>query len=199
MKVIITALVTILVVSAGGLIFAFSGIYNVSAREPHWDITRWFLNTARERSVKFHSNHTELPPDSEALISHGFSHFHAMCRHCHGAPGYSPDEFALGLYPKPPAFPPDQPIETDEYYWIISNGFKMTGMPSFADTHDRNEIFGILAFVKELPEMSADEYKRLAGQAGSVDNGHGHTHGEEENGNHQSKASSAEENHNHKH
>jgi mono/diheme cytochrome c family protein len=45
-------------------------------------------------------------------------------------------------------------------FWVIKNGIKMTGMPSFGDIEvsDR-EIWSIVAFVKKLPTVRDDEFK----------------------------------------
>jgi hypothetical protein len=34
----------------------------------------------------------------------------------------------------------------------------MTGMPAFGPTHDDETLWNVAAFVKALPEMSAEEY-----------------------------------------
>ncbi len=43
---------------------------------------------------------------------------------------------------------------------MIKNGIKMTGMPGFGLINvDDREIWTIVAFVKKLPNVSADEFK----------------------------------------
>lgn len=143
----------------------WSGWYNVGADIPHWKITFWLLEQARERSVEMHSKNIVSPPLSDIKLQElGFPHFHEMCRQCHGAPGYQRDEFAKGLYPSPPSLASEdiqQDLSASEIYWIVKHGIKMTGMPSFGITHTDNQIWGIIATVKELPELDNAAYEEM--------------------------------------
>ena len=59
--------------------------------------------------------------------------------------------------------------EPRELFWVIKNGIKMTGMPSFgaAEVPDR-EIWSIVAFLKKLPTVSPENFKTwTAPQAGN--------------------------------
>jgi len=48
-----------------------------------------------------------------------------------------------------------------EIYWIVKHGIKLTGMPAFGPTHDENELWGLVAIVKEIPRMSPEQYRQL--------------------------------------
>lgn len=164
----------------GVVIFVLSGIYNIAATAPHWPITLFVLQVVRDRSIAAHSSGVQLPDlrDSK-LVVHGVEHFHEMCRLCHGAPGYSRQEFAEGLYPSPPnpASAEVQAKSDAELYWIIENGVKMTGMPAFGPTHNRELIAGILALVRRLPKLSPDEYGSLMKSGGLHEGGEEVHHG----------------------
>jgi mono/diheme cytochrome c family protein len=43
----------------------------------------------------------------------------------------------------------------------VKNGIKMTGMPAFGPTHDDQTIWNIVAFVNQLPNMTAERYRAL--------------------------------------
>ena len=45
-----------------------------------------------------------------------------------------------------------------ELFWIIKNGIKDTGMPALGPTHGDEEMWGVTAFVKQLPNTSPEEY-----------------------------------------
>ncbi len=157
----------------------WSGVYNIAATEPHARLTAWLLAKARDRSVAFHSKEIHLPPMSDPkLIDIGFHHYHAMCRLCHGAPGYPPAEFAEGLYPKPPILATEdvQKRSDAELYWIIRNGIKMTGMPSFGVTHDSEELLGLLAFLRRVAGMSVEEYGNMVKSMDMADSEEHHHH-----------------------
>ena len=54
-----------------------------------------------------------------------------------------------------------------EFYWLVANGAKMTGMPAFGPRHDEQGIWNIAAFVKALPGMTAAEYAGYAAGHGA--------------------------------
>ena len=146
-------------------VFIWLGWYNVGADVPHWKITFWLLEKARERSVEMHSKDIASPSfNDQKLPDVGFPHFNEMCRQCHGAPGYPPDEFAEGLYPRPPSLASrdvQQELSASELFWIVKHGIKMTGMPGFGKTHTDDQIWGIIAIVKKLPEMNHAAYEEM--------------------------------------
>jgi len=103
-----------------------------------------------------------------------------MCRLCHGAPGYAQTQVAKGLYPKPPEYKSKnvQRWRDAELYWIIDNGIKMTGMPAFGPTHSKDELWGVVTFVRHLPNLNPKEYQAMVEAAGvrkkKEDDRHGH-------------------------
>lgn len=165
---------TLLAVAALGVIaagvFIWSGVYNIAADEPHWQITIAVLETARERSVAHHSKGIVPPPlNNSGMALTGLKHFHETCRICHGAPGFRRSDFAMGLYPLPPDLSSKElqsEVTEASLFWVINHGFKMTGMPSFGETLEDNDIWNIVAFVERLPALSQSEYADMAKAAG---------------------------------
>jgi mono/diheme cytochrome c family protein len=162
LKAFLSGIVFIIVCVA---VFIWSGWYNVGADVPHGKITFWLLEEARERSVEMHSTDIVSPSlNDQKLLEAGFPHFNEMCRQCHGAPGYPRAEFAEGLYPLPPALASgdvQQELSAAELFWIVKHGIKMTGMPSFGKTHTDEQIWGIIAMVRKLPEMNHAAYEEM--------------------------------------
>jgi len=164
---ILTAILCLLI--AGTATFVWLGSYNVSARVPHWNITFWFLEKVRIQSISAQSRTTAtLSSDNQERINIGFRNYHAMCRTCHGAPGYAQTQVAKGLYPKPPEYKSEnvQRWSDAELYWIIENGIKMTGMPAFGPTHRDDDLWAIVAFLRGLPKLKPEEYKTMIKAAG---------------------------------
>ncbi len=162
--------------------YIWSGRYNVSATKPHWGITLWFLEKVREQSISAHSRTIPiLSSENPERLNIGFRNYHAMCRTCHGAPGYSRTEIAKGLYPAPPDLASEDVQKTlndAELYWIVENGIKMTGMPAFGPTHSKDELWGIVAFVRHLPNLNPEEYQAMVKKAGFKEEGaEEHHHG----------------------
>ena len=145
--------------------FIWSGIYNVAADVPHWGVTFWILNQARSRSIAFHSLGVNPPPlNDKTLVHKAFPYFHETCRHCHGAPGHERNAFAQGLYPNPPPLSlggVQKGLDDAEMFWVVKNGFKMTGMPAFEKIHTDDQIWAIIAFVRNLPNIYPWDYDAM--------------------------------------
>lgn len=182
MKYVLAIVITLAVLVVGALLFVWSGIYNIAATKPHWGITLSFIETLRNRSISARSDDvSEMNLDDAKLIEAAFIHYHEMCRLCHGAPGYQPEEFAKGLYPQPPDMISGHIQEARsqaEIYWILKHGIKMTGMPAFGPTHSDSELYGLVALTMEIPQKSPGEYRRQVQKMSSEGEG-GHGHGNE--------------------
>lgn len=183
MKNTFKAFIVLIVLVLGAFLYAWSGLYNISATEPHWAITSSFVEMLRDRSIHAHSDGVQAPDLSDPKLKEAaFSHYHEMCRLCHGAPQYAPEEFAKGLYPAPPIMT-DGHIQAersqDQLYWIVKHGLKMTGMPAFGPTHDEKELWGLVVLAREMPHMTPERYRQAIDATDAREEmGHGHTHGE---------------------
>ncbi len=158
------------VVSAAAFAFVYAGRYNVAADEPHWDVTTRALVAIRDRSIAVRAADMTVPnlADPE-LIALGAEHYVAMCQGCHLAPGMGDNEMRQGLYPKPPNLSERRDRRPAESFWIIKHGLKMSGMPAWGVTHDDESIWGLVAFVQQLPLMDAAGYAALAAEVGGAD------------------------------
>jgi cytochrome c553 len=153
-----------LVVAAGGLIVAAAGVIPIRASSGHWPLTRWFLEFSMERSVSTYALGTEVPDLSDsALVVRGAAHYETGCRSCHGAPGRARSGVALGLTPSPPILAPIvRRWKTEELFYIVKHGVKMTGMPAWPAVGRDDEVWAVVAFLLELPALSEEGYEELA-------------------------------------
>lgn len=159
----------VLVVAA--LLFVYSGFYDVAADEPHWRFTERVLQTLRERSIETRAGDI-VPPklDDPRKVAAGARNYAEMCAMCHLAPGLQDTALRQGLYPRPPRLA-DHEMDARAAFWIIKHGIKASGMPAWGDSHDDTEIWGLVAFLAQLPTMAPERYRQLTGEARA---GHGH-------------------------
>jgi len=192
LKYIVTIILVLVALAIGAFLFAWSGIYNIAATEPHWNATILFIDTLRDRSIEARSNDIKTPDlNDPKLKDAAFPHYHEMCRLCHGAPGYPPEEFAEGLYPSPPLMMSgsiQRRLSEAEVYWVVKHGLKMTGMPGFGPTHGEEILWGLVALADEMPELSSEQYREMLEKEGS-ESEEGHERGEQEHGKEQSEPS----------
>ena len=160
MKVLVMILGIMIALAVLGAGFMLSGLYNVAANVPHSALTEWLLHSAMEHSVALRARNMDIPPLTDpALIRQGGAHYHDMCAICHGGPGVAPHAIGQGLNPAAPnLIEPVHEKTAGELFWIVRNGIKMSGMPSFGATHSEEQLWAMVAFVEQLPQISPSEY-----------------------------------------
>ncbi|HEX9005984.1 MAG TPA: cytochrome c [Bacteroidota bacterium] len=170
MKPVLWTILVILVVGVVGALFvAYSGIITVAARSPRGGPLEWFLNTTSDHSVAAHAKGITVPSlNDSSQIAAGFDDYREMCIFCHGSPAGGQSEAGMGLNPPAPELSEAaRDWSPAELYWIVKNGVKMTGMPSFASTHSEQELWAIVAFLEKLKRMDPAQYKAfVAAKAG---------------------------------
>lgn len=184
MKRTITTLVAAgAVTSASVLAAAYFGVVNVAADDPHFPAVHAFLAMVRDRSIEVRARDIEVPDlKDENLIRMGAGNYNAMCIGCHLAPGVEKTELSQALYPSPPDLTKlgvsgDPAIA----FWTIKHGIKATGMPAWGKSMGDPYIWGIVAFLDQLPRMNAQQYNAMV----AISGGHQHGGGESEMHNHE--------------
>src|ERR1700722_11643181 len=150
-------------VALGAAIFFFGGFYSVAATAAEPGIINWALVNVRIASINRRA--TDSPPvslDNLTSVEAGARAFAARgCLNCHGGPGVKWAKFTEGMLP----YPPDlkdiaKDREPPQLFWVVKNGIRMTGMPSFGSIGvSEQEIWTIVAFVKKLPTVSEADFK----------------------------------------
>ena len=170
MKTFMTLIVAAATVAIGAIVYAFSGIHDVSARSPHSGVISWLLSTTSHASVERRSSDIDVPDLSDASLARaGIKDFDAMCAACHGAPGREPEAMGQGLNPPAPDLAESAAhMQPAELFWVTKNGLKMTGMPAWGETHEDDELWPVIAFLTRLPELDADAYQAMLASAAGM-------------------------------
>ncbi len=151
-----------------GVAVLFSGIVDIGARAPHMAITRVVLHTAFGRSVAYHSSDLTVPDDldSEGRVALGAQVFEQVCSNCHGRPGMGQNPIALSMRPSPQYLPAVVDKYDDaELAWIVQNGVRLSAMPAWPAEGRSDETWSVVAFLKQLPDMTAEEFQDLTQHA----------------------------------
>jgi mono/diheme cytochrome c family protein len=155
-------------------LFVYSGVFDVAADVPHSALVYAVMEAVRDRSVAVRAKDIQVPPLTEPkLIAEGAEHYDAMCVDCHLAPGVTQSEIRDGLYPQPPNLTERADVSSAEMFWIIKHGIKMSAMPAWGKTHDDQTIWGIVAFLQKLAELTPEQYQALVKPS---DEAHHHDH-----------------------
>lgn len=160
----ITALAFALI---GAVLFSlvFFGAYNVSALTGHTSPVYKFLDYTRIQAID--ARIKDQVPDLSTFDKQetAVKSYEQHCISCHGAPGVAPEPFSLGMMPAPSAIVRvARQRSSAELYWVIENGIKMSGMPAWKYRLSGQEIWQLVALIKQLPKLSKSQYAQLAKQ-----------------------------------
>ncbi|QEG01315.1 Cytochrome c-552 precursor [Stieleria maiorica] len=152
-----------LFVAVLGIFALVTGIVPVKASSGHWPITHWILDFASDRSISTHSAGIEVPMlDEPGMLTLGAGTYQSNCQWCHGRPGSVQPRATSRMTPAPP-FLPDvvDHWETHQLFYIVKHGIKFTGMPAWPTEQRDDEIWPLVAFLKQAGGMSAQSYDEL--------------------------------------
>lgn len=147
-----------------GFLIAWSGVYNVAASRGHWPIVERLLAFSMRNSVEARANFVGSPPRfSPDLVRLGAAHFHGGCAYCHGAPGQPSGQVAQHMLPPPP----DMAVVAShwnerELFWIVKHGIKYTGMPAWVSQTRDDEVWAVVAFLRQISALDPQIYRELA-------------------------------------
>lgn len=184
MKYILTVVATVAVIGIIAVVFPYTGFYNVGASEGHSGLEEWYLSTMSRRSIQARADEIVAPAtltDSTTIALGAFA-YHGMCQTCHGGPGVDRSVTGQGITPTPPSLYEDSTHwQSNEVFWIVKHGIKMAVMPAYGPTHSDDELWELVAFVKQLPEMTDERYAELTQPDTTTarplaDDGHDHVH-----------------------
>ena len=165
-----------------------TGMYNVAADEEHTALVYWLLETTRERSIAAHAKRLETPVlEDQQKIRRGAGNYDAMCAGCHLSPHAEPTEISRGLYPRPPDLTKVVQSDAARAFWIIKHGLKATGMPAWGKSMEDEYIWDMVAFLRKLPDLTAEQYADEVRASG------GHSHGGSDSTEHDAGAEPHEE------
>jgi mono/diheme cytochrome c family protein len=149
--------------AAGAIAFVGLGIYDIGADDHHTKVALAIIQQLRERSIVTRARGIVVPnlADPEKIAA-GARRYAALCTECHLAPGLSKSALRAGLYPHPPNLAQEEVLDAQHTFWVIKHGIKMSAMPAWGKTEDDTEIWELVAFIRQLPEMTPENYASLS-------------------------------------
>lgn len=157
--------------AAGALAGVFvlkSGWYDIGATSQHWQPVYSVLEQGMHESVRHHASEVRVPEAlaggaGKAQVVAGAGLYRQHCAQCHGAPGVAQAPIGQSMQPVPgPLVDAARRWHKSELYWITRHGIKMSGMPAWGHHLDEEQLWAVVAFLGQLPNVSAQQYAQLA-------------------------------------
>ena len=115
-------------------------------------------NAAKDVTIPLEAGKMKNPvPETDEVVSQGQEVFLGSCAQCHGPDARGDTSIGRNMYP--PAMdlssPHVQHWSDAELFWIIQNGVRLTGMPSWKSSISDNDTWKLARFIHKLPRLGA--------------------------------------------
>jgi mono/diheme cytochrome c family protein len=115
-------------------------------------------NAAKDVAIPLEAGKKTNPlPETDEVVSQGQEVFLGSCAQCHGADARG--DTNVGRHMDPPAMDLSsahvQHWSDAELFWIIQNGVRLTGMPSWKSSISENDTWKLAHFIHHLPRVEA--------------------------------------------
>ncbi len=122
-------------------------------------------NMAKDVVIPLEAKNLKSPlPATDEVVKQGEQVYMQACSMCHAMDGHARTELGRGMYP--PAMdltsPHVQHWSDAELFWIIQNGVRMTGMPSWKSSISETDTWKLVHFVRGLPRLESEKAARRA-------------------------------------
>ena len=139
------------------------GAFDISASSRPSKLEKALAGWVRDASIRARAPRDVKAPTDPATLAKGRSEYAEHCQVCHGLPEAEQSSIAQGLNPPVPdlAEPTTQARSDGELFFIVSQGIRLSGMPAFAKSEPDDVRWAMVAFVRHLPKLSAEERAEL--------------------------------------
>jgi mono/diheme cytochrome c family protein len=115
-------------------------------------------NMAKDVVIPMEAEDKKDPlPDSQDVLNQGRELFVQSCAICHGVDGRGGPYIGRNMYP--PAMDMNSPHvqhwSDADLFWIIQNGVRLTGMPSWESSISETDTWKLVRFIHGLPRLNA--------------------------------------------
>jgi mono/diheme cytochrome c family protein len=151
------------VVGVGILAALGLGAFDISATSRPSRLEKALAGWVRDASIRARAPRNVQAPGDPATLAKGRAEYAEHCQVCHGIPDAEQSSIAQGLNPPVPdlAEPATQARSDGELFFIVSHGIRLSGMPGFARSEPDDVRWAMVAFVRHLPKLSAEERAEL--------------------------------------
>jgi mono/diheme cytochrome c family protein len=140
--------------------------HGFSTREEPSVTERWLARRAWMAALPAGASNQPNPvPDSAEVLAEARAHWADHCAACHSNNGSGEAEMGKHLYPPAPDMrqAETQNLTDGELFYIIQNGIRLTGMPSWGSgaSRDEKDSWKLVRFIRHLPKLTPEEEKEM--------------------------------------
>ena len=160
------ALALAVVAAGSGLVFLKTRANGFSARAQPSMVERLAARQARAMALPPGARERANPvADSTEVLEEARAHWADHCAGCHSNNGSGASEMGKHMYPPAPDMRQagTQDLTDGELFYIIQNGIRLTGMPSWGSgsSGDEQDSWKLVRFIRHLPKLTAEEEREM--------------------------------------
>jgi hypothetical protein len=153
-------IIGLILVPVCAVVYFLGGFAPVAVTGPSLPFERIIAGGGLEARVRREAPKRDLSTFTPANLMAGAQGYRRHCGGCHGLPGETHNFPEPKMYPPPPQlFTPDGYVTDDPVgvtFWKIKNGIRMTGMPSFANVLQEDQMWQIAALLASADKLPPD-------------------------------------------
>ena len=152
---ILGVIVVIVVIVAGGLVYALGGFVDTNAGQSPGPVETWLASHAMDASMGKHAPHVQSPiPATDANLIDGMKFYTMNCAQCHGTVTKKPSDLGQALYPPAPQLILE-PLDDPEWhiFFAIKHGVRWTGMAAWGKTTTDENIWKTTMFLSRVNQL----------------------------------------------
>jgi mono/diheme cytochrome c family protein len=166
---VLGALATLVVLVGGVLLYFWLGLFPIGADNPPGRIEHTLAKMAADAYVARNQTGEKNPAQpTPANLIEGAQKYEAHCAVCHGGTAKKVSPLKTNFSPAVPQIINKIPHDDDApLFWVTKHGIRMTGMPAWAGVLSDDEIWKVIAFVKnsgKLPPEVQTAWQQAAHQ-----------------------------------
>ena len=156
----------VIVLGIAGLTVLKIGAKGFSTREQPTLLEGIAARAAREVAFPKNARERRNPvPDTAEVLSEAEAHWADHCAGCHANNGSGDTETGKHLYPPAPdmRLTETQSLADGELFYIIGNGIRLSGMPSWGGgtKRDEEDTWKLVRLIRHLPHLTDEEISQM--------------------------------------
>ncbi len=173
-KFIAGIIVTMLTIAAGAFAITHLGLYPIGADNPPGALERVIASRAMDVYADKHKPQGNNPTEiTVANLIEGAKEYEEHCAFCHGGAKAKISPMRDNFSPPVPQLINKVPHDDDAWlFWVTKHGVRMTGMPAWTGILSDEEIWRVVAFIKNsdrLPPETQAAWQQLASTPGEIE------------------------------
>ena len=158
---------TLVLIALGVYIVSTFGLFPIGADNPPFGLERYLagraMNAYVDRNAPEGTNPVAVTP---ANLADGAKEYEEHCAFCHGGAAAKISPMQRKFSPGAPQLTNRIPRDSEPWlYWVTKHGVRMTGMPAWDGVLSDDDMWKIVAFIKnsdKLPPDVAATWKAMA-------------------------------------